>query len=81
MLKVFSRALGALVEAGIIGMVGGVDEGFGVGHQAENFAGGITDTGYVVQGTVGIKRKCASGWVSIGKRILKHRHGMVGKLL
>ncbi len=32
-------------------------KGFGMGHQAENPAAGVTDSGNIINGTVGIERE------------------------
>lgn len=52
-------------------MLGEVVEGLGMGHEAEDAAGGIADSGDVEQGSVGIIRKAALGRLSGRKNIRK----------
>jgi hypothetical protein len=53
-------------------MIGPVIEGFRMRHQAEHPPGGIADSGYILQGTVGVFRIIASCGLSSFVGIPKH---------
>ncbi len=47
------QAVGFAAAAGEEGVVFGVDDAFGVGHEAEDAAGGVADAGDGILGAVG----------------------------
>ena len=53
-----------------VGVVGGMVVGFWVGHQAEDTAGGVADTGDIGNGSVGIVGKPAGGRLPVGSGVL-----------
>ncbi len=59
-------AFAQLFFAGPVGVVGGMVESLGMGHEAEDAAGGIADAGDVVEGAVGVVGECSLGRLAVG---------------
>lgn len=55
-----------------VGMIGPVVEGFGMGHQTENSAAGITYPGDIIKRSVGVKGEFAVCGSAVWHRIPEH---------
>lgn len=65
----FGFALPAFViffDSRPVGMIGPVVEGFGMGHQTENPAAGITYPGDIINRSIGVERKFAVCGSAVG---------------
>ena len=55
-----------------VGVIGEMVKGFGVGHEAEDAAGGIANAGHVLQGAVGVEGPLSIRQISLLVRVLRH---------